>query len=52
MSQTEQFRVLTKAIIIRSSYRDCSIKIVAVKNFAKLTGKDLYHSLLFDNVVG
>ena len=34
----------------RSSHRRCSIKIVALKNFAKFTGKHLCQSLFFNKV--
>ena len=36
----------------RRSYRRCSVKIVVLKNFAKLTGKHLYQGLFFNKVVG
>ena len=36
----------------RSSHRRCSVKKGALRNFAKLTGKDLCQSLFFNNVAG
>ena len=36
----------------RSSHRRCSVKKGALRNFAKLTGKDLCQSLFFNKVAG
>ena len=36
----------------RSSHRMCSVKKGALRNFAKLTGKDLWQSLFFNKVAG
>ena len=36
----------------RNSYRECSVKNVALRNFAKFTGKHLCQSLFFDKVAG
>ena len=36
----------------RSSHRRCSVKKGALRNFAKLTGKDLWQSLFFNKVAG
>ena len=36
----------------RSSHRRCSVKKGALKNFPKLTGKDLCQSLFFNKVAG
>ena len=36
----------------KSSHRRCSVKKGALRNFAKLTGKDLCQSLFFNKVAG
>ena len=36
----------------RSSHRRCSVKKGAFRNFAKLTGKDLWQNLFFNKVAG
>ena len=36
----------------RSSHRKCSVKKGALRNFVKLTGKDLCQSLFFNKVAG
>ena len=44
----KQFRVFT----CRSSHRRCSVKMGALRNFAKVTGKHLWQSLFFNKVAG
>ena len=39
-------------VIFRSSHRRFSLKKVVLKNFAKVTGKQLCQSLFFNKVVG
>ena len=43
---------LWKPITVRSSRQRCSIIKVALRNFAKFTGKHLCQSLFFNKVVG
>ena len=38
--------------INRSSHRRCSVRKVVLRNFAKFTGKYMYHSLSFNKVSG
>ena len=56
MSHDEYFSVMIvyayKTSNLRSSHRSCSIKKVALKNFAKFTGKHLCQSLVSNKVAG
>ena len=41
------YEISNKLFAVRSNHRRCSIKKGVLENFAKLTGKHLYQSLLF-----
>ena len=41
------YEISNKLFAVRSNHRRCSIKKGVLENFAKLTGKNLYQSLLF-----
>ena len=42
----------TNHILDRISHQKCSVREGVLRNFAKITGKQLYQSLFFDKVAG